>query len=217
MSYHATISFKTIKEGELYSFFQQLKQHLANEIINIAEHEYLYMPTIRIRHKYNNIDEYVKEEADLAWARNSIFTYRYFYLPEVNLLGVFGLPNVAHKLFDATCYFQNSCDQDYDYDEWKGVPTFEKIVEKWKNATEEEVRKQYEEHCKWDEECDYEYWRRSFVYDEIWGMCEKYLWDESEVVYLSIFGSYENYVLRAFVHRCRKCYEEKFGEEKKDE
>ena len=88
---------------------------------------------------------------------------------------------------------------------------FEQIAEKWKNATDEEIRKHHDE--KWgeydddDDVFDHDYYRKSFAYEEIWGMCEKYLYDESEVVYISMFGGYELFEIIGFVNKCRKAYD----------
>ena len=144
MSYSATICFKTIKEGELYSFFKKIKDTCKEKFDDIAKDNFLYMPSVSSMKKrmLEGASDRAKEEADRAWMRNSIFSYRFFYIPEHNLLGVFGAP--VKDIFDLTCYFQNSCDQDYDFKDWKGVPIFEQIAEKWKNATDEEVYKAFE-------------------------------------------------------------------------
>ncbi|MBQ8567302.1 MAG: hypothetical protein IJ445_06960 [Clostridia bacterium] len=111
-----------------------------------------------------------------------------------------------------TCHFQNSCDQDYDFEDWKGVPYFEFIAEKWKNATDSEVIEHYrnDRGYDYDEEyaSDLDYYRRSFAYDEIWSMCESYLYHEEDVVYISMFGGYEIAEGKGFVRKCRKAYEE---------
>lgn len=99
--------------------------------------------------------------------------------------------------------------QDYDFEEWKGVPIFEQIAEKWKNSTDETVRAYYNK--RWGEDygnMDYDYYRRSFAYDEIWRICEHYLYHEEDVVYISMFGGYEIAEQKGFVHKCRKAYEE---------
>lgn len=210
MSYSATINFKTIKEGELYAFFKQLKDACKDKFEEIAKDNFIYMPSVRNRHLLKNATEWEKDELDHAWMRNSVFSYRFFYIHEHDLLGVFGTPDAVHDIFDTTVYFQNSCDQDYEFDTWKGIPIFEEIAEKWKNATDEETRKHY--HEKYDEydddDFDHDYYRKTFAYDEIWGMCEKYLYKESEVVYISMFGGYELFEICKFVELCRIAYEE---------
>lgn len=210
MSYNAEINFKTIKEGELYAFFKQLKDACKDKFEQIAEDDFIYMPSIRNSHLLKNATEWGTKELDQSWVRNSVFSYRFFYIPEHNLLGVFGTPDAVHEIFDTTVYFQNSCDQDYDFDTWKGIPVFEEIAEKWKNATDEEIRKKYDEKYGLDDEedFDYDYQKKTFAYDEIWGMCEKYLYDEKEVVYISMFGGYELFEILGFVELCRKAYDE---------
>lgn len=210
MSYSATINFKTVKEGELYAFFKKIKDTCKEKFDDIAEDNFIYMPSIHFANKrtLEGASDRAKEDADRAWMRNSVFSYRFFYLPEHNLLGVFGAPDAVKDIFDLTVYFQNSCDQDYDFDDWKGVSIFEQIAEKWKNATDEEVYKAFEYPDEHEEPIDYDYYRRSHAYDEIWRMCETYLYHEEEVVYISMFGGYEIAEQMGFVNKCRKAYDE---------
>lgn len=209
MSYNATISFKTVELSGLYHFFQKLKAETAKKINAIAVDEFLYMPSVRYEHLYKDTHSVVQNDADEAWAKG-IFTHRFFYLAEYNLLGVFGVPNDVQQVFDANIYFQNSCDQDYEFETWSGVPVFEQVAEKWKNATDEEVRRKYteEDDGSWDEEVpfDYDYFRRKYAYDEIWDMCEEYLFNEDSVVYVSMFGYYDFQPIIKFVKKCREEY-----------
>lgn len=210
MSYSATINFKTVKEGELYAFFKKIKDTCKEKFDDIAEDNFIYMPSVHFARKriLEGSSDGAKEEADRAWMRNSVFSYRFFYLPEHNLLGIFGAPDAVKDIFDLTVYFQNSCDQDYDFDDWKGVSIFEQIAEKWKNATDEEVYKAFEYPDEHEEPIDYDYYRRSFAYKEIWEMCETYLYHEEDIVYISMFGGYEIAEQQGFVHKCRKAYDE---------
>ena len=85
-------------------------------------------------------------------------------------------------------------------------------LEKWKNASDGEVEEYYNQRHPWkfdkDEGSDYDYYRRSHAYDEIWRMCETYLCHEEEVVYISMFGGYEIAEQIGFVNKCRKAYDE---------
>ena len=211
MSYNATINFKTVKEGELYAFLKKIKDTCKEKFDEIAEDNYIFMPSINKEYLLKNDSEYAKDQLDRAWMRNSIFSYRFFYIPEHNLLGVFGTP--VKDIFDLTCYFQNSCDQDYDFEDWKGIPIFEQIAEKWKNATDSDTKEYYYNRYGdfGDEEengVDLDYYRRTFAYDEIWKMCEHFLYSEDDVVYISMFGGYEIAEQEGFVHKCRKAYDE---------
>ena len=213
MSYGCTIHFKNIKAEEVYSFFQELKTKLISKTDEIAKDNFLWLPSIRNNYKYKDIDGFIVDDADCNWVQNSLFKYRYFYIPHHELLGVFNLPNGFDDMFDNVSYFQNSTDQDYEFDEWKGIPIFEQIAEKWKSATDEETKKHYiKEHGDiYDEdEFDCDYHRKEFAYDEIWGMFKDYLYKDSLCVYLSIFGGYEHYHLSVIVQKCKNNYEEWF-------
>jgi hypothetical protein len=212
MSYSAQINFKVIKEGELYAFFKKIKDTCKEKFDEIAEDNFIFMPSIKNDYMMKNDGEWAKEQLDRNWMRNSVFSYRFFYIPEQNLLGVFSLPDAVKDIFDLTCYFQNSCDQDYDFKEWKGIPLFEAIAEKWKNASDSEVieyyRKNYGHYYDEEYASDLDYYRRSFAYAEIWRMTEHYLYSEDDVVYISMFGGYEIAEQKGFVHKCRKAYDE---------
>ena len=210
MSYNATISFKTLKAAEIYPFFQEFKKCVSNSLNDIAKDEFLYMPSIRYDYFYKDEKDTVVNEIDRAWAKN-VFTMRFLYLSEHELLGVFGVPTSARDIFDNTTYFQNSCDQDYKFEEWAGIPIFERIAEKWKTASDELVKERYtsEEYGEWDEgeEPNLDYYRRTFAYDEVWKMIEDYMWCDEQAVSLSLFGAYELYKLQTFVGLCREEYE----------
>ena len=214
MSYHATISFKTLKTNEIYPFFQKVKKSVSDNLEKIAEDEYLYLPSIRYAHLYEGVRRVVEEEADEAWARN-VFTMRFFYLAEHDLLGVFGVPSEVQEIFDDSIYFQNSCDQDYEFEEWSKIPPFAKIAERWRTATDDEVRDKYgaDGYGEWDEgeDPDLDYYRRTFAYDEIWGMCEEYMWHDELAVHLSLFGFYDFLPRKKFVGFCKEKYENEFG------
>ena len=208
MSYHATISFKVLKEDEVYPFFQRLKNEISQNLGKIATDEFLYMPSVRYAHLYEGVRAVVKEDADEAWARG-VFTMRFFYLAEHNLLGVFGVPSEIQSIFDDSIYFQNSCDQDYEFEEWGNIPTFAEIAEKWKASTDEEVKKKYyaERYGECDEDDvgeNLDYYRRTFAYDEIWGMCEDFMWHDEKAVHLSMFGFYDYSPIKRFVCTCRE-------------
>ena len=209
MSYGCTIYFKNIKADDVYLFFQKIKERANSKADEIAKCNFLWMPSIRNNHLYKDIEAHIVDDIDASWVGNWLFKYRYFYIPQHELLGVFGLPDGFDDMFDNVSYFQNSCDQDYEFDEWKGVPIFEQIAEKWKCQTNEVVETHYSENYgAHDEDFDHDYYRRSFVYDEIWGMFEDYLYQDEKCVYLSLFGGYENYLLSAVVQKCKNYYAE---------
>jgi hypothetical protein len=198
-------------EKDIIPFLRNYKKVTTERLKDIAEENHSYPPYIRnsleIPKTLKEVpDEKVREAR--SWARCSVFQYKYFYNRKHGLLGVFGVPTCMRDQFDKTVYFQNSCDQDYKFERWKGVPIFEQIAEKWKNATDEEVYKTFEYPDEHDEPIDYDYYRRSNAYDEIWKMCETYLYNEDDVVYISMFGGYEIAEQKGFCKKCRDAYDE---------
>jgi hypothetical protein len=218
MSYYAAISFKMLKHGEIYPFFQAFKKKVSHSISEIAEYEFSYMPSVRYEHLYADAPPAAKTRADEAWAKG-VFTMRFFYLAEHELLGVFGVPTVVQDIFDKTIYFQNSCDQDYDFDEWAAVPVFAQIAEKWRTATDEAVKAKYiaERDGECDEGCaDLDYYRRTFAYDEIWALCEGYMWHDEQAVHLSLFGYYDFEPIGKFVKMCGEKWQDWLRQPVKD-
>lgn len=213
MSYSCTVAFKSIEPSKVFEFLTNFKKEAINHFEEIAEDEYFYHPISKDFH-YNDIDEAVKNHDYMYkgadWARDYVFKYRYFYIPEYNLLGIFGPSKCMNYLFNNVSYFQNSCDQDYDFEDWNGITLFEAIANKWKNMTDEDVKKAFYSDG-WhdeDDECDCDYYRRSYCYDEIWGIVGKYFEDESTIIYFSLFGNYELFELTQFSSICMHKYQD---------
>ncbi|MBQ8567301.1 MAG: hypothetical protein IJ445_06955 [Clostridia bacterium] len=78
MSYSAQINFKIVKEGELYGFLKQIKDACKEKIDEIAEDEFIYMPSIKNDYMLKNDSDWAKEQLDRGWMRNSVFSYRFF-------------------------------------------------------------------------------------------------------------------------------------------
>ena len=64
------------------------------------------------------------------------FTFRFVYFPKHKILGLVG----EFDDFSATSvYFQNSTDQDYDYEEWNGISLFEKLAKEVKQFSPDQI------------------------------------------------------------------------------
>lgn len=213
MSMSCEISFKTVKPDEVYRFFQQFKNETNKHLCEIAYDCGLNCPS-RYYSEYDRLPLKIKRDLDRHWAFR-VFTYRYLYVPEHNLLGIFGIDDSVKSIFDCTIYFQDSCDQDYEFDEWKGVPIFEKISNKWKNASKDTVKAKYKEifQDEWggneDSEDDFEYYRRTFIYKEIWNMFESYFENDDKIVEISLYTDFESPIMSAFVRLCENYAKEK--------
>ena len=205
MSYSCQISFKQIKGDDIFDFFKKLKNEASQHLENIAEDNYVFSPLFKDIYSLNEnftIDRDMKLKIE-DWTKSSIFTYRYFYDKENEILGVYSISDCLTDLFDCTVYFQDSCDQNYDFDEWNGIKLFEKIAQKWSTSSDENIISYYEkEFGKYDSDDapDLDYCRKSFAYDEIWKMVSKTLYDETDVVYLSLYSYYDFESLNKFSH-----------------
>ena len=203
MSYSCKISFKEINSEEVYDFLVTLKNKLIDNIENIAKDNYMYAPFVTYQFKpYTKLENYSEIEHNNSWVRQ-VFTYRYFYLKEYNLLGIYGLPNSVQNLFEDTIYFQNSTDQDYDLDTWNKVKLFNTVSEKWNNFTDDYIVSALE----LDEEQKdrIEYFRRSGCYYEIWNTyLKETLFNDDSVIYMSCFGVYDLLNIHKFLYYCEK-------------
>lgn len=236
MSYSCDISFKKIKPEEVYDFLLEFKKTCKKHIYDIAEIEFAWCPFIRnnlyVERDFSKISSTDIKEAK-HWALNSIFTFRYFYDKENELLGIYSVENVPQikKLFDGSVYFQNSTDQDYEREEYKGIELFEQIYDKYMKAPMEDLEKAWNNIHEWNDwkrdvldentsEIDMDYYRRYIAYCEIWNKYEDTLMNEENIVYLSLFGPYESQEIYCFIKRCHeeqiKWEDENFKEFKKE-
>lgn len=106
------------------------------------------------------------DTADRYWLE-ALFTFRFLYWEEHKLLGIVMMPSesVSEK-WPLSVYFQNSCDHDYPFSEWKegNIPFFMNAAAKAENYTAEEIREKVDYEI---EDDDIEYFQRSTCYDDI--------------------------------------------------
>ena len=228
MSYFCQISFIEINAEDIQNFFIYLKKAARERSKYAVEANYVYSPT---NHGFTlkNLDEntdslylnkYQIEQKD--WVRK-VYTYRWFYLREHHLLGVFGVGAELFDCFDSTLSFQNSCDQDYDFEYWDKVKIFKDIAQKHKTDTWKDVDpyNDYTEEERTDEKL--EYLRKSACYDEIWTTyLEDKLYDRDACVFMSLFspgyddiqfiGQFAVDCYKKTVEELKKFYKELYGD-----
>ena len=225
MSYSAEISFKKINPEDVMDFLVSVKHELKNKLLEIAKENRAYIPFARnhifVERQWSKIPK-DEIEASKAWVQD-VFKYRYFYNKENGVLGVYGIPKPVQHMFDATVYFQNSCDQNYDKETWEGLDWFENTYNKIMSMSNDEFDEYYEaKHgCRFADHfgsrylpAEYEYYMKSEVYDEIWSKIEPTLFDDDNVVYFSAFGRYDIDLVQKFMITCHKemiAFEEENG------
>lgn len=244
MSYSCSISFKQLPLEEVQQFLRTFKQCCTEHLRDIAKDEWRYVPYIRrndlkplsdamdreawralsdtekadvFPREFRNVDERDIGEAR-GWMRSCVFYFRYAYDSERQLLTLFGVPDAARAVFDGTVYFQNSCDQDYERSEYKGIKPFEDIWDKWNNVPEADILKYFatEHNCslyddirredpeKFKEEFDRRiaYYRRDAAYNEIWKNYEHSLYDDTDSVYLGLYNGNDIQEMNIFLKAC---------------
>lgn len=130
-----------------------------------------YIPSVRTgyiadKESKNCRADVLADTADRYWFE-ALFTFRFLYWEEHKLLGIIMMPpESASEKWPLSVYFQNSCDQDYPFFEWKegNIPFFSNAAAKAENYTAEEIRAKFDYEI---EDEDLEYYRRNTCYNNI--------------------------------------------------
>lgn len=139
------------------------------------------------------------KQADEYWLY-MMFVKSFTYWEEKKLIGMFGerLPKETAILFDTEVYFQDSTDQDYDYETWGDkISYFKEIVNRVQNMDKESLLEVMKQRWHYDEdevdeiqetrekiEKDPLYYRQSAAYEIIFDELDLSTWmddgDESD-------------------------------------
>ena len=190
MSYCAQVSFKQMPIEDIEGFCEKIKQTIKDKEEEVVEADCVFSPFSR----HPQEDEHKNFFATIKWAQD-IFTYRAFTLRRDNevIFCVAGLPDCVEKLFDATVYFQNSTDQDYEFETWDNVPWFKEIADKHRARTDAD-----------------EYHRKTDCYDEIWAMLDDKVFESG--LDIRLFSEKSDFHwLSTFASHIRTRYKEKYG------
>lgn len=174
MSYWFGMSFVKCKKDELLKKMQEMKENDLNKEYaeKLIKDNIWYRPSMDIEDTQLRVWKWNK------WWVEKLFTHRYVYWEKYELLGV-SSEILAHG-FTTQIYFQNSSDQNYEYNEWSGIPEFEETVKSIRGLSNETILEGYVEDV---EECNdkdevIEYARKTLVYNKIYEMLEldNWLW-----------------------------------------
>ena len=218
MSYSCIISFKQIEPEDIYDFLmnfkkasQEKKESIVRDSAGLSpmfNEFFLLEKPVHLIYK-NKTKEYLQlRQKTKDWINNNVFKYPWFYDKQHKLLGFYSIPNELRNLFDGTYHFQNSCDQNYEFEYWNGIKLFEELSNKWKNASNEEIKQAFPERHNgetWeemmefhkDEEEEFCYYKKSFAYEDIEETIEKSLYSGNDF-FLSLFSNYDN----SFLNEC---------------
>lgn len=146
----------------------------------IIEDNDLYIPSSR----FDNIGEEARGIANFAdkyWLE-SLFKFRFLYWPKYQLLGLVGSNRIDDPAFPMSVYFQNSTDQNYDFQEWLegNIPFFKEYVERIQNIPFVRLMDTCRDYL--DEDTDLSnpeielYMRQSLLYNRIFSALELKSW-----------------------------------------
>jgi hypothetical protein len=165
MSYGFGMFFKQVDSLEdVLDVMESVNKNMIQYSKEELEFQIPYVPTIRFpdisASKYSEyIDEY--------WL-DSAFTLRYVYWKDENLLGLCGcrFPKKVEELFDTNIYFQNSIDQNYDFDLWSDkIKIFKRLKEEYKEKSPDQLLDDFTEMD--DILNDVDYFRKSKLYEAV--------------------------------------------------
>lgn len=147
------------------------------------EQNKMYIPSVR----YDYIAEKERTMANMAdefWLE-SLFKFRFLYWPKYQLLGIIG-NSIDKNMFPMEMYFQNSTDQDYDFQNWLegDIPFFRENVEFIKDMPLEKLQDVwFDKDADWSNMEIETYARESLLYSRIFQALEFNAWlyaDESD-------------------------------------
>ena len=175
MSYGIDLSFKNCKKNETYEKIEEFENLLlknADEYIalNLC---YCKYDTDKDRWENNRlIDDFISR----------LFKHHIWYCEEIQSLCIVWGTEIKeiNEWFDGYVYFQNSCDNDYEYKEWIFNKKFKQIIKWVKSLNEKEFKKEDLKQNEWYEESEIkfdEYEKKTLVYEKCYEMISP-IWEK---------------------------------------
>lgn len=195
--------------NKAHQFCELMKK--PKNIQKLIEDERIYFPSQRSCSPKTDMERHFAHEADRR-SLDGFFTLNFVYFHKTKLLALVGysFPE-ADKFFKNNIGFQNSCDQDYGRNHWKGIKLFENIWDECAKLTAEEILNSKSE----DEREFYsveeiqeklEYNQRSLAYERIYKTMKlnKWLWGHDDEDFtrfsMNVLNSQElHYIAQNFV------------------
>lgn len=170
MSYGINISFKNCKKDEIYDKINEFEELLLK---NAEEH--IEKNTYFCR--YDTKKDRWENDKEINRFILSLFRHHIWYCKDISAL-CFVIDTSIEEIrnwFDGIVYFQDSCDQNYDYEDWLFNDKFKSIVNWVQGLDEEQFKKEYlKEHEFYDEdEIDFDdYDKKTLVYAKCYALIE---------------------------------------------
>lgn len=223
MSYSISLAIKEMPKEKTMDFIYEFKQKMLKPENAQKEIElnYIYCPYIRSTYF---MEENCKgcqkamEELTNRWIR-SLFEFKFCYIDEIGCLVCVisaNSPKEICNMFDIFVYFQNSCDQDYEYKDWGNISYFKKQIDFITSMNKEQFIKWYKENIDdfFEEEnitSDIDYYKRSAVYELCYQPIEKVVWGNDNCIVVNLlyeadysYIKYKNMLKRFLIQKAEK-------------
>lgn len=204
MSYRIDVSFKNCEKNEVYDKIKEFTELVKQNATQIISNNIWLVGISNLKQIYekNNNAWDVKDKIR-EWL-TKLFSFHIYYAENIKSLCFVFSNNidVFNQWFDGYVYFQNSCDQDYGYSEWRFNDKFKQYIEDVEFTDKDQLSKLYKEVTGYeindDEDCeiDYNYIKRKLVYS----MCYKEIepiWNSPIKIQIKsdMFDEYIDYTL----------------------
>ena len=168
MSYSFGMLFKQVENRyDAINFALDFVKTCDNNAEKMIDLEKYYIPTYsehiigKEAYQFNAVDRYWLYE---------IFNIRFIFWEKYNILGIVGTtyPEECLEKIDANIYFQNSSDQNYEFEEWgTNILLFNELVSKYKEETAENLLKENNNYDLEEIKNDIDYFRKDCLYSAI--------------------------------------------------
>lgn len=198
MSYRISLSFKNCEKSQVHERVEDFIALVVKNAEEIVKDNFTYFPTWRLEQLWEKrkdkweLYDYIED-----WV-NKVFTYHIYYARDIESLCITWGTEVPEiqEWFDGYVYFQDSTDQDYEYNTWKfndkfkeytnaveAVKTRAEFAEVRRKLTTRETRYDEEYYSDKDREGDdyLEYDKKSFLYDLCYHEIQD-IWDKDMTI-----------------------------------
>ena len=179
MSYRLDLSFKNCKPQDVYKNICEFEDLLLKNAEQYIKDNLIFIRIDKEKDRFYNteqVDKFI----------STLFKCHIWYCEEISALCVVWGSDIKeiNDWFDGYVYFQNSCDQDYDYETWNFNKTFRRISNRIKKMKPDKFVKEYIQSNDYYNEDDKEYilkdvdyHKKTFVYETIENIIDA-IWKE---------------------------------------
>ena len=206
MSYAIDLSFKEMKKDQIFDFIQKFKELVINpeEVKKRIKENYHFSVRWVVGSNSNGIDDFDVEDRIESWI-DRLFTFKFIWIERYSLLAcVIREDDLANSLFDGNVFFQNSTDQDYDYEVWKDIRPFKEISDSVEGLSFggegiESLRKLSKNSWFNNSLSDFtkdkfEYYKRSLVYDLIFDPIEELVFGDKNTIWVKTLSDSVDFI-----------------------